>query len=51
MSRTVDIDDTLTAHPSSFDDDASSYASISSSYPVSNAYDGSDSTSYAQLIL
>lgn len=49
MSRTVDIDDNITVHPSSFDDDASSYASISSSYPVSNAYDGSDSTSYAQF--
>ena len=49
MSRIVDIDDTLTAYPSSFDDDASSYASISSSYPVSYAYDGSDSTNYAQF--
>lgn len=49
MSRIIDIDDTLTTHPSSFDDDASSYASISSSYPVSNAYDGSDSTNYAQF--
>lgn len=49
MSRTINIDDSLTVHPSSFDDDASSYASISSSYPVSYGYDGSDSTNYAQF--
>ena len=51
MSRQVSIDDTLEVNPSSFDDDASQYASISSSYPVSNGFTPSSSTTYAQFNL
>lgn len=48
MSRTITQSDTLTFHPTSFDDDNSQYASINSSYPISRALDGSDST-YARI--
>ena len=51
MSREISIDDTLEVNPSSFDDDASQYASISSSYPASNGLTPSSSTTYAQFNL
>lgn len=51
MSRTVNINDTLTLNPVSLDSTNSSYASVNSSYPISNGFDGSDSSSYAQFVL
>ena len=51
MSREISIDDTLEVNPSSFDDDASQYASISSDYPASNGLAPSSSTTYAQFNL
>ena len=49
MSRIIDISDTLTTHPSGYDSGNSSYYSISSSYPISNGYTDSSSTSYAYI--
>lgn len=40
---------TISAHPTSYDTSHYSYASISSSYPISNAYTDSSSTTYAQV--
>ena len=51
MSRQVDISDSVTLNPSSFDSSNSRYSSVSSSYPIENGYDGGDSTSYAQFVL
>lgn len=39
----------ITAHPSSYDTTHYSYASISSSYPMTRAYTDSSSTTYAQV--
>ena len=49
MSRTVNIEDSLTIYPSGYDANNSSYYGVSSSYPISNGYDGSDSTNYAYI--
>lgn len=45
----VTKESTISAHPSSYDTLHYSYASISSSYPIANAYTDSSSTSYAQV--
>ena len=49
MSRTINIQDSLTTHPSGYDSSNSSYSSVSSSYPISNGYTDSSSTSYAYI--
>lgn len=46
---TVTKSGTLSAHPSSYDTSNHSYASISSSYPITNAYTDSSSTTYCQV--
>lgn len=46
---TVQKQGTITSHPTSYDTTHYSYASVSSSYPISNAYTDSTSTSYAQV--
>ena len=40
---------TISAHPTSYDTTNYSYASINSSYPITNAYTDSNSTSYCQV--
>lgn len=49
MSSVVTKTETISAHPTSYDTVNYSYASISTSYPIGNAYADSDSTSYAQV--
>ena len=49
MSRVINIDDSITLHPSGYDSSNSSYSSVSSSYPISNGYDGTSSTNYAYI--
>ena len=49
MSRIINVEDSLTLHPSGYDSSNSSYSSISSSYPISNGYDGTSSTNYAYI--
>ena len=49
MSRPISITDTLTTHPTGYSQANSSYASISSSYPVSNGYTDASSTTYAYI--
>ena len=49
MSRPISQTGTVEAVPSGYDSANSSYSSVSSSYPISNGYDGSDSTSYAYI--
>lgn len=46
---TVTKQGTITVHPTSYDTTHYSYASISSSYPISNAYTDSSSTTYCQV--
>ena len=46
---TVQKQGTITSHPTSYDTTHYSWASVSSSYPISNAYTDSSSTSYAQV--
>jgi len=46
---TVTKQGTITSHPTSYDTSHYSYASISSSYPITNAYTDSSSTSYCQV--
>ena len=46
---TVTKQGTISAHPTSYDTSHYSYASISSSYPITNAYADSSSTTYAQI--
>ena len=46
---TVTKQETISAHPASYDTEHHSYASISSSYPITNAYTDSDSTNYCQV--
>lgn len=48
---TVTREGTIAAHPSSYDTSHYSYASVSSSYPISNGYTDSNSTTYAQINL
>lgn len=42
---------TISVHPTSYDTDHYSRYSVNSSYPIANAYDDSDSTTYAQINL
>lgn len=51
MSQVINISDTIAGHPSSFDSTNSTYASVNSSYPISNGYADSSSTTYAQFVL
>ena len=51
MSQVINISDTISAHPSSFDSSNSSYASVDSSHPIENGYEDSSSTTYAQFVL
>lgn len=46
---TVTRQETISQHPTSYDTSHYSYASISSSYPITNAYTDSSSTSYCQV--
>lgn len=46
---TVTKQGSITTHPSSHDTSNYSYASISSSYPITNAYTDSSSTTYCQV--
>lgn len=46
---TITVQDSISAHPTSYDTSHYSYASVSSSYPMSNAYTDSSSTTYAQV--
>lgn len=46
---TVTRQETISQHPTSYDTSHYSYASISSSYPITNAYTNSSSTSYCQV--
>ena len=46
---TITREGTISAHPTSYDTSHHSYASISSSYPITNAYTDSSSTTYCQV--
>ncbi len=46
---TITRQETISAHPTSYDTSHYSYASISSYYPITNAYTDSSSTNYAQV--
>lgn len=46
---TIQKQGSVSAHPTSYDTTHYSYASISSSYPIRNAYTDSSSTTYAQI--
>ena len=46
---TVTRTGTISAHPTSYDTTNYSYASINSSYPITNAYTDSSSTTYCQV--
>lgn len=46
---TITVQDSITAHPSSYDTTHYSYASIATNYPITNAYTDSSSTSYCQV--
>lgn len=49
MSRVINIQDTATFVPNELVSNHSSYSGISDSYPITNAYDSSDGTSYAYI--
>lgn len=49
MAQQVNVSDTITLYPNGYSSANSSYSSISSSYPISNGYDGADSTNYAYI--
>ena len=49
MSKQIDVQDSVTLYPSGYDSSNSSYSSVSSSYPISNGYDGTSSTNYAYI--
>ncbi len=49
MSSTTTKSGTLSSHPTSYDTTNYSYASINSSYPITNAYADSSSTTYCQV--
>ena len=51
MSQVINISDTISAHPTSFDSTNSSYASVNASYPIENGETDSSSTTYAQFVL
>lgn len=46
---TITKEETISVHPVGYDQTHHSYASISSQYPMSNAYTDSSSTTYAQV--
>ena len=46
---TITKEGTISAHPTSYDTTHYSYASINSSYPITNAYTDSSSTTYCQV--
>lgn len=46
---TITREGSISAHPTSYDTTHHSYASISSSYPIANAYTDSSSTTYCQV--
>jgi hypothetical protein len=46
---TITKEGTISAHPASYDTSHHSYASINSSYPITNAYTDSSSTNYCQV--
>jgi len=47
MAQQVNINDSISVHPTSFDDTNSSYASANTSYPSGNGLTESSSTTYA----
>lgn len=49
MARQISVQETFNAVPSGYDSSHSSYSGISSSYPVTNGYDGVDTTDYAYI--
>ncbi len=49
MPKQSSITNSITFHPSGYDSSHSSYSSISSSYPITNAYDSASSTNYAYI--
>ena len=49
MSRQISIEDSITIYPSGYDSANSDYSGVSSSYPISNGYDGTSSTNYAYI--
>jgi len=49
MSKPININEEVTFVPNELVSSHSSYSSISSSYPISNAYDSSSSTNYAYI--
>lgn len=49
MSRPINIPYTLTFVPNAIVEDHSDYSGISNSYPITNAYDSSNSTNYAYI--
>jgi len=49
MSQSINISDSITIHPTTFNDSLSSYASANTSYPASNGYTDSSSTTYSQF--
>ena len=49
MSKTVNVSDSVTLYPSSFDSANSSYASVVSNYPIENGYTDSSSGSAARF--
>jgi hypothetical protein len=51
MPHTINTTDSVVMHPTSFDSANSSYASVNSSYPITNGYTEGSSTSYAQFVL
>ena len=51
MSKQINYSDTLSCHPTSLDTTNSTYQNVNSSYPITNGYTDSTSTTYAQFVL
>lgn len=49
MSRIINVSDSVSLMPSGYDSANSDYYSVNSSYPISNGYDDSSSSSYAYI--
>lgn len=49
MSRPINVTDSVVLTPVSFDDTNSVYAGVNTSYPISNGYTDSSSTTYAYI--
>lgn len=49
MSQQINIQDSVTLVPSGYDSANSSYSGVNTSYPISNGYTDSSSTSYAYI--